>query len=169
MIRFSSRAKAFALLVAVCVGCSAQSVMPNSAQHHSALPDSSDSQGSKQPRRLTLESATDLLIANNLAVAAARFNVDILRAQRIAAGLRPHPNLIFSATQFTIPRVLNHPSEFIKTNEENGAANSSYTLEVDQLIERGNKRELRISQADLNTQVAEAQVTDALRQQLFQL
>jgi len=143
--------------------------MPNSAQHHSALPDSSDSQGSKQPRRLTLESATDLLIANNLAVAAARFNVDILRAQRIAAGLRPHPNLVFSATQFTIPRVVNHPSEFIKTNQENGAANTTYTLEVDELIERGNKRRLRISQAELNTQTAEAQMKDALRQQIFQL
>src|SRR5215471_16337694 len=169
MIRFSSRTKALALLFGVCVGCSAQTVMPNSAQHRSALPDSTDSQGSKQLHRMTLESATDLLIANNLAVVAARFNVDILRAQRIAAGLRPHPNLTFSATQFTIPRVLIHPNEFIKTNQENGAANSSYTLEVDQLIERGNKRELRISQADLNTHAAEAQVKDALRQQIFQL
>lgn len=124
-------------------------------------------QGSAQ--HFNLQAATDRLIANNLAVVAARYNVDILRAQRIAAGLRPHPNLTFSATQFTIPRVFQHPSEFFTTNQENGAANTSYTLEVDQLIERGNKRGLRISQADLNTQAAEAQVKDALRQQIFQL
>jgi cobalt-zinc-cadmium efflux system outer membrane protein len=127
------------------------------------------SQNSDQPLRLTLQKATDLLIANNLAVIAARYNVDILRAQRIAAGLRPHPSLTASATQFTIPRVFQNPREFIHTNEENGAANSTYTFEVDQLLERGNKRELRVAQADLNTQVAEAQVKDALRQQLFQL
>lgn len=119
--------------------------------------------------RLALQSATDLLIKNNLTVIAARYNVDILRAQRIAAGLRPHPNLTFSATQFAVPRVFKHPDEFFKTNQENGAANTSYTVEVDQLIERGNKRQLRISQADLNTQAAEAQVKDALRQQIFQL
>src|SRR5262249_18565160 len=95
--------------------------------------------------------------------------VDILRAQRLAAGLRPHPNLTVSATQFTIPRVFTHPSEFFTTNSEGAAANSTYTIEVDQLIERGKKRELRISQADLNTDAAEAQVRDALRQQIFQL
>src|SRR5260370_1211332 len=124
---------------------------------------------SQPTTRLSLQSATDLLITNNLSVIAARYNVDILRAQRIAAGLRPHPNLTFSATQFTLPRVIRHPDEFFKTNQENGAANTSYTVEVDQLIERGNKRQLRISQADLNTQAAEAQVKDALRQQIFQL
>ena len=168
MIRLSSGAKALVLLVVVCLADRSQTMMPISSRQSSAPPDSTtDSQASAQ--HLSLAAATDLLIANNLAVVAARYNVDILRAQRIAAGLRPHPNLTFSATQFTIPRVLIHPSEFIKTNQENGAANSSYTLEVDRLIERGNKRELRISQADLNTQAAEAQVKDALRQQIFQL
>jgi len=62
-----------------------------------------------------------------------------------------------------------HPSELITTNQENGAANTSYTLEVDKLIERGNKRQLRTSQADLNIQAAEAQVNDAIPQQIFQL
>ena len=119
--------------------------------------------------RLSLQSATDLLIKNNLSVVAARYNVDILRAQRIAAGLRPNPTMTFSATQFAIPRVFRLPSDAIKTNSQNGAANTTYTVEVDQLIERGGKRELRSRQSDLNTKAAEAQVQDALRQQLFQL
>jgi cobalt-zinc-cadmium efflux system outer membrane protein len=119
--------------------------------------------------RLSLQSATDLLIKNNLSVIAARYNVDILRAQRIAAGLRPNPTMTFSATQFAIPRVFHLLSDAVRTNNENGAANTTYTMEVDQLIERGGKRELRSEQADFNRKAAEAQVQDALRQQLFQL
>jgi cobalt-zinc-cadmium efflux system outer membrane protein len=124
---------------------------------------------SSTPRRLTLEAATDLLIKNNLAVMAARYNIDILRAQRIAAGLRPNPSFTLSATQFAIPGIFHHPSSLIKTNTDNGAANTTYTVEVDQLIERGGKRALRMMQADLNTQAAQAQLRDALRQQIFQL
>jgi cobalt-zinc-cadmium efflux system outer membrane protein len=119
--------------------------------------------------RLSLQSATDLLIKNNLSVIAARYNVDILRAQRIAAGLRPSPTMTLSATQFAIPRIFHLPSDAIKTNNENGAANTTYTVEVDQLIERGGKRQIRSEQADLSKKAAEAQVQDAFRQQLFQL
>jgi cobalt-zinc-cadmium efflux system outer membrane protein len=121
------------------------------------------------PQRLTLQSASDLLISNNLAVVASRYNVDILRAQRIAAGLRPNPTMTMSATQLTVPRNFQHPEFFVKTDPNNAAANSSYTVEVDQLIERGDKRRLRSEQADLNTRAAEAQLQDAIRQQLFQL
>jgi outer membrane protein, heavy metal efflux system len=124
---------------------------------------------SQSATRLSLQAATDLLISNNLPVIAARYNVDILRAQRIAAGLRPNPTMTFSATQFAIPRVFHIPSDAVKTNNEGGAANTSYTVEIDQLIERGSKRELRSQKADLSTKAAEAQVQDALRQQLFQL
>ena len=167
MIRVSSFTKAFVLYVCTCVCGLGQTL--NQKALATEVNSSSDSQVSIPAHPLTLQTATDLLIANNLSVVAARYNVDILRAQRIAAGLRPHPNLTFSATQFTIPRVLTHPSELITTNNENGAANTSYTLEVDQLFERGNKRQLRISQAEINTQAAESQVKDALRQQVFQL
>lgn len=164
MSKISSLAKALVLLLVVCAGVSSQTVSQTRSSSSAT-----DSQGAVPTRSLSLQSATDLLIANNLAVLAARYNVDILRAQRIAAGLKPHPNLTFSATQFTIPRVLQHPREFFTTNQENGAANTTYTLEVDELIERGNKRRIRISQAALNTQAAEAQVKDVLRQQIFQL
>lgn len=141
----------------------------------SAAPNPTNQAGQQVPgdgagqRSLSLQKAIDLLIANNLAVVAARYNVDILRAQRIAAGLRPNPTMTVSATQFTLPRNLQHPSYNVKTFPDNAAANTTYTVEVDQLIERGGKRELRAAQADLNTQTAEAQLQDALRQQLFQL
>lgn len=165
MVKILPYTSAFALLLGVSAICFAQTTTPSSTNS----PAPSGSPPARSPTRLSLQSATDLLIKNNLTVIAARYSVDILRAQRIAAGLRPNPSLTFSATQFTIPRVFEHPREFIHTNEENGAANTSYTVEVDQLIERGNKRALRSQQADLNTKAAEAQVRDALRQQLFQL
>src|ERR1700682_3488714 len=76
---------------------------------------------SQSATRLSLQAATDLLISNNLPVIAARYNVDILRAQRIAAGLHPNPTATFSATQFTIPRVFEHPGTAFKTNTDNGA------------------------------------------------
>jgi outer membrane protein, heavy metal efflux system len=157
------------LLLGTCVSGFGQTLVPKSSAQPTPVQSTLAPQGSTHAGRLTLDAATDLLIANNLAVVAARYNVDIVRAQRVAAGLRPHPNLTLSATQFTIPRVFKYPRELFKTNQENGAANTSYTLEVDQLIERGGKRQLRVSQAELNTQAAETQVKDALRQQIFQL
>src|SRR5262245_16488014 len=62
-----------------------------------------------QARRLSLESAMDALIAKNLTVLAARYNVDLFRAQRVAAALKPNPTVVFSANQFTIPRNIAHP------------------------------------------------------------
>ncbi len=116
---------------------------------------------------LTLQSATEALIAKNLTVLAARYNVDLFRAQRIAAGLKPSPTLVVSASQIALPRVASHPAYLAGT--ANAAANTTYTADAEKLIERGGKRELRIAQADLQTQMAEAQLADALRQQTFAL
>src|SRR5215470_15669949 len=60
--------------------------------------------------RLTLNTAVDALVARNLSVLAARYNVDLFRAQRVAAALKPDPTVVLSATQLTLPRVLTHPS-----------------------------------------------------------
>lgn len=147
----------------------AQAAPPNTTASPPTLASSQPPAEAQVRLRITLQSATDLLIAHNLSVVSARYSVDILRAQRIAAGLRPNPTLTFSATQFTLPRNLLNPAFNFKTDPNNAAANTTYTLEVDQLIERGGKRGLRSLQADLNAQAAEAQLRDALRQQLFQL
>ena len=127
-------------------------------------------QSSQPPaRRLSLQNATDALIAKNLTVLAARYNVDLFRAQRIAAALKPNPTIVVSANQFTIPRNIAHPKYAFSTFPDNAAANTTYTIDVEKTIERGGKRELRISQADIQTQAAEAQLSDALRQQMFEL
>src|SRR5260370_19266628 len=100
---------------------------------------------SQPTTRLSLQSATDLLIKNNLSVIAARYNVDILRAQRIAAGLRPRPSITVSATQLAVPGVFQHPANLIHSNTSS-AANTNYLIEDDQLLELGRNREVRISQ-----------------------
>jgi len=120
------------------------------------------------PSKLSLAKATELLMQRNPTVLAAQRNLDALRAQRTAAGLRPTPTLTASATQLALPRVFTHPGLIFGTGD-NVAANSTYTVEVDQLIERGDKRALRIAQAEWNVRLAEAQLRDAVRQQLFQL
>ena len=158
---------AFAVMVGLAAASTAQTALPGPSPLPQGNPASTTN--SPVPQRLNLQTATDLLIAHNLVVLAARYNVDILRAQRIAAALRPNPTMTMSATQLTIPRNLQHPNFFLHTDPDNAAANSQYTLEVDQLIERGGKRRLRTAQADLNTQAAEAQLKDAIRQQIFQL
>jgi outer membrane protein, heavy metal efflux system len=169
MVKAPDSLLAACVLLGLSAVCWAQTTASNRSDPSQTLSGSSPATQATLPRRLTLQSATDLLIANNLSMLAARYNVDILRAQRVAAGLRPHPNLTFSAIQFTIPRDFTHPGQLLKTNEEGGAANTSYTVEVDQLIERGGKRTLRSQQGDLNTKSAEAGLRDTLRQQLFQL
>ena len=53
-------------------------------------------------RKLTPAQAGDLLIRRNLAVLAARYNLDIFRARRVAAALKPSATIVFRATQFII-------------------------------------------------------------------
>jgi outer membrane protein, heavy metal efflux system len=119
--------------------------------------------------QLTLAAATDALIAKNLTVLAARYNVDLFRAQRVAAALKPSSTVVIGANQFAIPRVFSHPRYLAETPEQNVAVNTTYSLDVEKVIERGGKRELRIAQANIQTGSAEAQLADALRQQIFQL
>ena len=117
---------------------------------------------------LTLEAATEALVARNLTVMAARYNVDVFRAQRVAAALKPATTVVISANQFAFPRLISQPRLLVKTDGD-AATNTTYTVDVEKLIERGGKRELRMSQAEIQAKVAEAQLANALREQLFEL
>ncbi len=117
---------------------------------------------------LSIQNAIDLLIQNNLNVVAARFNVDLAHQQKLLAELRPAATVTVSVTQMTIPRLFKNPRELYSTNG-NAAANASYLVEYDRLIERGDKRNLRVRQAEFNSEAAGAMVKDAIRQQVLQL
>ncbi|MCR0982163.1 TolC family protein [Roseomonas populi] len=115
---------------------------------------------------LTLGEAEAMLLDRNLAVVAARRGVDITRAQRLVADTNPAGSLGYSQTTAQV----NERSRFSGYNGgryvsplNNASVNLSFT------IERGGKRELRRRLADQNISVAEAQVLDALRGQLFAL
>src|SRR5437868_1765529 len=139
---------------------SGQSLLP-------ARPSATASGGPKVdiPRQLSLDKAEEILLQNNLAITAARYGVDIARAQRLMASLKPNPTVTFGAEQFDI----GHPFRDLVTTNADSAANRVYTFRYDQILERGNKRKLRTAVAEAQLQAAEAQVLDATRQQLFQL
>lgn len=113
---------------------------------------------------LTLAEAEARLIERNLSVLAARRGVDAARAQRLVSSSLPPPTL----------SVGNSFAQFNQTNRGLQGAqflsfgnNISVGLSV--LIERGGKRTLRTRLAEEQIGVAEAQVLDALRTQVFQL
>lgn len=121
------------------------------------------------PRSLSLEDAEKLLLQRNLALAVSRYQVEAGRAARFVAGFKPNPQLTLGTEQVPVHSPLpgSFP-RFFDTNPDAGA-NPVYTFRVDKIIERGKKRELRVEQADFQVKVAEAQLLDSIRNQLFQL
>ena len=118
------------------------------------------------PNSLSLQQAERLLLQRSLIVQAARFQVSAGRAAKLIAGYKPNPAITIGAEQFNLSNKL-LPN--IVTTDPNVAAQTTYTLRYDTVIERGGKRELRAAQADAQLQANEAQMLDAIRQQLFQL
>src|SRR5262245_7816079 len=118
------------------------------------------------PRKLTLAQAEQLLLLRNLAILAARFQVDAFRAARLIASFRPNPTLMLGGEQFILSS--DFFRDLFRTNV-NTAAESTYTIRYDQLIERGRKREIRTELADYQLKTSEALLLDAARTQLYQL
>ncbi len=105
----------------------------------------------------TLENAVDRFLARNLAIEAARYRVDAVRAERLAASLRPNPTLTLSA-------------EDVKLSGPTPAGDLyEVTSSLSYPIELGDKRRLRIEAADASVLLAEAQFADVLRQRLADL
>jgi outer membrane protein, heavy metal efflux system len=84
------------------------------------------------PRQLTLDRAEEILLHNNLAIMAARSGVDLARVQRLTAAVLPNPTLTLGAEQFN----LNHPGRALTITGDT-AAQRTYTVRLDQLLERG--------------------------------
>jgi outer membrane protein, heavy metal efflux system len=122
--------------------------------------------GASIPRKLTLAQAEQLLLQRNLAVLAARFQVDSLRAAWLIASFRPNPTLMLGAEQFILSSSFFR--DLFRTNL-NTSAETTYTVRYDQLIERGGKREIRTELAGCQLKAGEAQLLDAARTQLYQL
>jgi outer membrane protein, heavy metal efflux system len=121
------------------------------------------------PRRLMLPQAENLLIERNLNVLAARYQVDVNRAARLIASYKLNPAVTVGGEQipFYSPVPGSYP-RFFTTNPDAGA-NPVYTFRIDKIVERGGKRELRTAVAQEQLDASEAQLLDAIRNQIFQL
>jgi len=106
---------------------------------------------------LTLESATEQFLRRNLTLEAARFEVGVAEAERVAARLRPRPGLTVSAENLQV----SGPTSFSRLYEAGATITQSFEL--------GNRGALRRGVADRTVAVAEARLTDVLRRRLFDL
>jgi cobalt-zinc-cadmium efflux system outer membrane protein len=105
----------------------------------------------QEPAPLTLRSAVAAYLERNLEVEAARYRLERMQADRIAAALRPNPSVNVTAENFAF----SGPNPFRNVYE----VATSYS----ETIELGGKRRLRRQAADLSISVAEAQFADAVR------
>jgi outer membrane protein, heavy metal efflux system len=121
------------------------------------VPSPTVAQAPPLPSPLTLERAVDRFLARNLTVEAARYRVDVARAERLAAGLRPNPTLTLEA-------------EDVKLSGPTPAGDLyQVTSSVSYPIELGDKRRLRVEAANASVAVAEARLVDVLQQRLADL
>ncbi|MBR0655444.1 TolC family protein [Plastoroseomonas arctica] len=115
---------------------------------------------------ITLAEAESLLVARNLTVIAARRGVDIAAAQRLVADTNPAGSVGYGQTTAQVNERQRF-SGYTGARYISPLNNLSFSLTV--TIERGGKRELRTRLAEEQISVAEAQVLDAMREQIFAL
>jgi cobalt-zinc-cadmium efflux system outer membrane protein len=107
--------------------------------------------------RLSLADADALLLQKNRELQTARRAVETAEAVTLSAGQRPNPNLSMNTINI-------NPSRGIGSGSLREKAVDS-TIRLDQLIERGNKRELRIATAKQLEAASGEDLADILRQQ----
>ena len=100
--------------------------------------------------------------AVNPTLRAARIGIDELRAQEITAYLRPNPTFSVLVDQL-------HPNKVQLTNQNGVFEDSIQVASLSYLIERMNKRELRLESAQKGTAIGTSQMTDLGRGLLFTL
>jgi len=110
-------------------------------------------------RELTLVEAEQAVSRANREVIAARRALEAAGAQIRQADVAPNPVLSFNATDISRNPGLGAGSITQKRIDS--------VLRLDQLIERGNKRELRVDAARRIETAAQGDVSDTLRQQLL--
>ena len=103
--------------------------------------------------RLSLDSAENIFIKQNLTLLAQKYNIDVNKALEIQAKLFPNPNLSIARGPI-IP--LHNPDASFFNNAEN-------QVTVSQLVLLAGKRNKQIKIAEANTKLAEYQFYDLIR------
>lgn len=113
------------------------------------------------PNTVTLEQAIQEAIANNLDLAATRYNISIAEARQITARLRPNPVMSLSADHLDVLGT--------GYNDVNNAGPNEYAMRTDFVLERGGKRAARMELAASERSVAELGVRDTVRRLIFEV
>jgi outer membrane protein, heavy metal efflux system len=109
------------------------------------------------PSVLTLETANERFLQRNLAIEAARLQVSRAEAERVGARLRPRPTINVSAENLRVAG----ETPFNRLYEASAV--------VTQPFELGGQRKAREALAERTVSVAEAQLTNVIRQRQFEL
>src|SRR6476619_2080089 len=105
--------------------------------------------------RLTVNSAVEEALQNNLSLLAERVNLTIAEASSITASLRPNPVLSLSSERMDL-------GHGVFNNKAAGGA-PEFSVRVDVPVELGNKRELRMETASFDKQIAAVRLLDSVR------
>lgn len=114
---------------------------------------------------LSLEDAQHLFHENNKELLAAKRMVQGAEADAITASQKPNPNLSLGVSSFNLNRSTGNKNPNGSNSLQDQTLNSS--VQISQLIERGDKRELRIASAKNAIKASNYDLKDAERQLLF--
>ncbi len=110
------------------------------------------------PITLTLQQAETRVLTGNRDILAARRSVESADATLTSAGARPNPQISINSLSISPSHGLGTGSPYHK--------HADTTLRVDELIERGGKRDLRMRTAQHMVQASQDDLSDTRRQQL---
>src|SRR5262245_26127556 len=96
-------------------------------------------------RTVTLADAVEIFMRQNLALVAARYDIETADAEKLTARLRPNPQLSIGLTDLPV----NLSGPFIKEQ--------TYDYTISRTIELGGKRNKRIDTANANSDLARGQ------------
>lgn len=109
---------------------------------------------SSVPQRLSLAEAIRLAEAGNPDLRAVRTEIDVAAADRLTAALRPNPALSVDSEGYPL----------FQSSKPQFFSGQTLSFRLDQEIETGGRRGLRIEAADAGRATAEARYADAKRQ-----
>lgn len=117
--------------------------------------------------QLNLSTADELFRNNNRELLAAKRMIESTQAGAVIAGQKPNPVLSLGVSNFN----LNRSQGNANPNGGNSLADKTLnnTIQINQLFERGDKRELRVASAENGIKASKYDLKDTIRQQKLAL
>ena len=126
------------------------------------------SEDSFKLNQLSLSEAQQLFHSNNRELLAAQRTLQATQASAISAAQKPNPSLSLGVSSFNLNRNTGNKNPETHSNSLQDQSLNS-TVQISQLFERGNKRELRMALAEDAVNASRFDVKDAERQWLLTL